>query len=180
MGEMLREAGLKPAGLPKQPDSEVTKQGEETIANYKGDVWKVKPKGGTAGPDLEAVLSTDSKLANVGRALMMQVRMGSSQAEQIQGGQGNLEKAVHEMLGKGTVLRFGTALKLESVEKNKFSDADFALPKAVYGRPELKAKLTAERNRARAAAQAAPQGPRGPAPQVPQAPSAPSVAAPKR
>lgn len=180
MGEMLREAGLKPTALPKQPEYEVVKEGEETIADRKGDVWKVKPKAGAAGPDLAAVLSTDGKLANVGRALMMQVRMGSAQAEQIQGGRGNLEKAVHEMLGKGTVLRFGNALKLESVEKNKFSDADFALPANVLDRAKLKAKLTAERDRARAAAQAAPQPQGGAAPQAPAAPPAPTVPAPKR
>jgi hypothetical protein len=93
--------------------------------------------------------------------------------QQLQGGVGNLDKRVEEMLGKGMVLRFENTLKLDKIEKGPIDAKRFALP-PVLDKAALKARMIAERDRARAAAKAAPSGPPpvamptpAPAPQVP-------------
>jgi hypothetical protein len=169
MGEMMREGGMKPSGLPPQSDYALQKGGKETVAGIEGDVWKVQGK--QAAETVEAVISSDPAYANVGKALSMQTRLGTAGMEQVQGGQGNLEKRVQEMLDKGMVLRFGDALKLDKVEKTPIEPSSFALP-PVLDRAALKARLVAERARARAAAKAAPmQAPPAPAPAPSPAPT---------
>lgn len=145
MGDMMKEAGIKPMAMPPQVEYDLTKQGAETIAEIKGDVWKVAPKQPTPGAEsFEAVITSDPAFANVGKALEMQTKLGAAQAEQIQGGQGNLEKRVGEMLGKGMVLRFADALKLDKVEKTPIDPKVFDLP-AVLDKAALKARMTAAR-----------------------------------
>lgn len=156
MGEMMREGGMKPTGLGPQSDYELVKKGTETVAGIAGDVWNVRAKpakDAKAGPPtetIEAVVSSDPALAGVGKALSMQTRLGTAGMQQVQGGQGNLEKRVEEMLDKGMVLRFGDALKLDKIEKAPIDAKVFALP-TVIDKTALKARLTAERDRARAA-----------------------------
>lgn len=158
MGEMMKEAGMKPMGMPPQSEYDLVKGGSETIADVKGDVWKVSAKKGPAAQSFEAVISGDPAYAGVGKALEMQTNLGAAQAKQIQGGQGNLEKRVEEMLGKGMVLRFADALKLDKVEKGAIDPKNFDLP-ALVDKAALKGRMTAERDRAQAAAKAMPGGP---------------------
>jgi len=168
-GEMLKEAGIKPAGMPPQGEYDLTKTGTETVAGITGDVWKVTAKKGPADQNFEAVISSDPAYANIGKALAMQTRLGRAGAEQIQGGQGNLEKRVEEMLGKGTVLRFADALKLDKIEKGAIDANSFTLP-TVLDKAALKARMTAERDRMRAAA---PQPPVAVPPPGESAPATP-------
>lgn len=169
MGEMMREDGMKPTGLGPQSEYDLVKKGTETVAGVAGDVWNVsaKPaKDAKAAPPtetIEAVISSDPALANVGKALSMQTRLGTAGMQQVQGGQGNLEKRVEEMLDKGMVLRFGDALKLDKIEKAPIDAKVFALP-AVIDKTALKARLNAERARARAAAVPPAAPPAEPAP----------------
>lgn len=175
MGEMMREEGMKPTGLGPQSEYDLVKKGTETVAGVAGDVWNVsaKPaKDAKAAPPtetIEAVISSDPALANVGKALSMQTRLGTAGMRQVQGGQGNLEKRVEEMLDKGMVLRFGDALKLDKVEKAPIDAKVFALP-AVVDKTALKARLNAERARARAAVPPA-AAPADPAPAPAPAPT---------
>jgi hypothetical protein len=172
MGEMMREAGMKPTGLPPQSDYALDKTGTETVAGIAGDIWKVSAKGAAKGAPaetVEAVISSDAAYANVGKALAMQTRLGTAGMQQVQGGQGNLEKRVAEMLDKGMVLRFGDALKLDKVEKGPIAASAFTLP-TLLDKATLKARMVAERQRAQAAAKAMPSGP--PPAQAPQ-PNAP-------
>jgi hypothetical protein len=178
MGEMMREEGMKPTGLGPQSDYDLVKKGTETVAGIAGDVWNVsaKPaKDAKAAPPtetIEAVVSSDPALANVGKALSMQTRLGTAGMQQVQGGQGNLEKRVEEMLDKGMVLRFGDALKLDKIDKAPIDAKVFALP-AVIDKTALKARLNAERARARAASSAPPMEERpGSAPTPAPAPTA--------
>ena len=178
MGEMMREGGMKPTGLGPQSDYELIKKGTETVAGIAGDVWNVRAKpakDAKAGPPtetIEAVVSSDPALAGIGKALSMQTRLGTAGMQQVQGGQGNLEKRVEEMLDKGMVLRFGDALKLDKIEKAPIDAKTFALP-AVIDKTALKARLTAERDRARAASVSP-----GAVPVDPAAPPVKSVPAP--
>lgn len=172
MGELLREGGMKPTGLGAQPDYALVKEGSEEIAGLKGDVWKVRPKATPTTTALDAVVSAEPRYAGIGKALAMQARLGAAGAEQMQGGQGNLEKRVAEMLDKGMVLRFGTGLKLEKVEATPLEPTTFALPDPVLDRTALKRRMATERDRVRAAQkkmQAPPVAP-PPAPALPGAP----------
>nr|AGU10040.1 hypothetical protein [uncultured organism] len=180
MGEMIREAGMKPTGLPPQSEYDLAKTGSETVAGIPGDVWKVSAKGAAkAGPaeTVEAVISGDPAYANVGKALTMQTRLGTAGMQQVQGGAGNLEKKVAEMLDKGMVLRFGDAIKLEKVEKAPIEPSSFTLP-AVLDKAALKTRMTAERERARAAAAKAMPGGAPSAPAPAPAPTAAPAPAP--
>jgi len=161
VSELMKESGFKPAGMPPQAEYDLTKQATETVADVPGDVWKVSAKKGAPGETFEAVISSDPAYANVGKALAMQTKLGAAQAQQMQGGQGNLEKRVEEMLNKGMVLRFADALKLDKIEKGPIDPKAFELP-TVLDKAALKARMTA----ARAAAERAgpPPAPVAPAP----------------
>lgn len=182
MGEMMKESGIKPMGMPPQGEFDLAKTGSETVAEVPGEVWKVAPKGAApaptpAGPaaqeSFEAVISTDPAYANIGKALAMQTKLGAASSEQMQGGKSNLEKRVEEMLGKGMVLRFADALKLDKIEKAPIDAKAFALP-TVLDKAGLKARLTAERDRARAAAVPPVPTPNGDAPKGAEPKAAPA------
>ncbi|MDT8758984.1 hypothetical protein MZO42_09770 [Sphingomonas psychrotolerans] len=153
MGEVMKEGGIKPMGMPPQGEYDLAKQGSETIADVKGDVWKVSPKKGPATESFEAVISSDPAYANVGKALEMQTKLAAAQSKLLQGGESNLEKRVSEMLGKGMVLRFASALKLDKIEKGPIDAKSFELP-TVLDKAGIKARMNAERERAQAAAKA--------------------------
>lgn len=157
IGELMREEGVKPpAAAPQQGEYELSKTGTDTIAGIKGDIWRITAKG-TPGQTVEAVISSDPAFAHVGKALAMQTRLGAGM-QALQGGVGNLDKRVEEMLGKGMVLRFENSLKLDKIEKGPIDAKSFALP-TVLDKAALKARMIAERDRAREAAKAAPSGP---------------------
>lgn len=147
MGALLREGGVQPTGLGPQPDFALTRKGEETVAGVPGELWVVRA-GAASSASAEAVVSTDPELAKVGEALAMQTRLGAAGMEQIQGGRGNLEKAVQEMLAKGMVLRFGPALTLQSLERAPIDPGSFALPERILDRAALKARFDAQRGAA--------------------------------
>jgi len=174
IGEMMREDGMKPAATPPQGEYELAKTGTDTLAGIKGDIWKVTPKEaakGPAGETVEAVISSDPAYAHVGKALSMQTRLGAGM-QKLQGGAGNLEKRVEEMLGKGMVLRFDNSLKLDKIEKTPIDAKAFALP-TVLDKAALKARLTAARDAAKAAQPPMPvQPPVDPAPAPAPAPKA--------
>lgn len=159
IGELMREDGVKPQPAPQQGEFELAKTGNDTIAGIKGDIWRITPKDpakGAPGQTAEAVVSSDSAFAHVGKALSMQTRLGAAM-QALQGGASNLDKLIEEMLGKGMVLRFDNTLKLDKVEKGPIDAKAFTLP-TVLDKAALKARMIAERDRMRAAAQAAPSG----------------------
>ena len=159
IGELMREEGMKPPAAAPQGEFELAKTGTDTIAGIKGDIWRITPKDPAKGPGqtVEAVISSDPAFAHVGKALAMQTRLGAGM-QQLQGGGGSkVDKLVAEMLGKGMVLRFDNTLKLDKVEKGPIDAKAFTLP-TVLDKAALKARMTAERDRMRAAAPPAPSG----------------------
>lgn len=176
MGEMFKETGMKPPAMPAQPEVTLTKAGKETVAGIEGDVWKVQPKAEPKTDQAEAVISSDPALANVGKAMAMQTRLGIASMEQMQGGRGSLDKAIEEMLGKGMMLRFGPAIKLDKIERAPIEASSFALPGTVLDKAALKKRLLAEREKMRAQVPVAPaQGAPGPVAPAPAAPAAPAT-----
>lgn len=200
MGEMMREAGVPQVAPAGQPEFDLVRQGDETVAEKKGELWKVraKPVAGKPGPainEIEVVVSTDPAYANLAAVMRLQSKL-SLAIEAQRGGASPLAKRIDEVLGKGLVLRFGDQLKLKSLTQAPIDAGDFALP-AVVDRTALKARLVAERQRQQAAAaqmmeqmrkqqgkggKAGPDAPGAmPAPggaPAPAAPAAPAPAAP--
>jgi len=172
IGEMMREEGMKPPAAPPAEEYELAKTGTDTIAGLKGDIWRITPKDpAKAGPGStpEAVISSDRSLDHVGKALGMQTRLAAGM-QALQGGASNLDKRVAEMLDKGMVLRFAEALKLDKLEKGPIDAKIFTLP-AVVDKAALKARMVAERDRAKAEAAKA-----GPPIAMPQGGGAPALA----
>jgi hypothetical protein len=141
MDEIQREAGVKPLGLGPQPDYALTRGGSETVAGVKGVLWKAHPSQVPSLTSAEAVISEDPAHRTLAAALAMQTRLGAAGMAQVQGGVGNLETRIAEMLGKGLVLRFNATLRLEKIEAGPIAAAEFALPAAVLSRAAFKARL---------------------------------------
>jgi hypothetical protein len=158
MGEMMQEGGMKRPPMPPQPEFELVKAGKENIAGLEGDVWKIRRKGTPNVDVAEAVITADPAYAKVGEAMQMQTRLGMESVKQLQGELGTLEKRVEEMLGKGTVLRFGPMIKLDKIERGPIDASSFALPDKVLDKAALKTRLEAERVRMQAMQRQSMQG----------------------
>jgi hypothetical protein len=150
MVEMLKETGLKPPTMPEQPEFVLAKGGKETVGGVEGDVWKVQTKADPKTDAADAVVSEDPTLANVGKAMQIQNRLGVASMEQMQGGRTSLDRRIEEMLAKGTVLRFGPTVRLDKIERGPIDASNFALPGTILDKAALKKRLVAERERVRA------------------------------
>lgn len=185
LSESMRESGMLPKDPPAQPEFELVKKGEETIADLKGDVWTVKAKDKSGAEPIEAVVDADPALAGVGRAMAMQTHLAAAGLPG-KPGPASLQSRVEELLGKGLVLRFGEGVKLEKIQRGPIAASDFALPKTILDKAALKKRFDEERKRMM---QAMPQGagapgaaPQGavPAPAAPAPAPAPSAGAAKK
>ncbi|MBB5712206.1 hypothetical protein [Sphingomonas xinjiangensis] len=172
IGTAMKESGVKPPAQPQQPDYELAKTGNETIANLPGDLWKLRAKGGAPAPggELDAVIATDPAYKDMGKAMLLQTRMMTLGMRESGQPASKVDKAVEELMGKGLVLRLGRGVTLEKVEKAKFDADTFKLPGTALSKDALTARFKAERDKMQQAQKAAAQGG-----QV----SAPSGAAPK-
>lgn len=131
------------AGLRTQPDYALS-EGEATmVAGENGTLWNVHPAEVESLAPIDAVVSADPRLAAIGKGLALQARVSITRNSAPIGGVGNLEKAMIELFDKGAVLRFGTILKLEKIEKGAVPASAFAVPKPLLDRAQLKARLGA-------------------------------------
>lgn len=177
MGELIREGRKAPPPQPKEPEFEVVKGGEETIAGLKGTVWKVQTKPSMPGaPTVEVVVTDDPAFANISKAMVTQAHFASAGMEQLAGHVPNLEKKLGEVLEKGMVLRFGDGLKLEGIEKAPIAKTEFTLPK-VLDKAALKTRLDDMRKRSIAEQAAMAEALRKRAEEAPAPGASPSPAA---
>jgi hypothetical protein len=130
------------AGPRTQPEYSLTQTGPESVAGVRGTVWKGHPREVPSLTSFEGVVSTDPALAPLGRGLAMQARFAITRNSAIGGGPGNFEKAMLDLFGKGTVLRFNQVLKLEAVDKAPIPPTMFALPEPPLDRDALRTRLS--------------------------------------
>lgn len=129
------------AGLRNQPDYALSEGEESAVAGEKGVLWKVHPAEVESLTTLDAVVNGEPRLAGLGKGLALYTRVSITRNTAPIGGVGNLEKAMIELFDKGAVLRFGTSLKLEKIEKGAIPASAFAVPKPLLDRAQLKARL---------------------------------------
>ena len=133
-----------PAGPRPQPEYALTETGSESVAGIAGRVWKGHPREVPSLASFEGVVSSDSALAPLGRALAMQTRFAVTRNSAALGGPGNFEEAMLELFGKGAVLRFNNVLALERIDKAPIPPTMFALPEPLLGRDALRTRLRAQ------------------------------------
>ena len=123
-----------------QPDYATSEGGEESVAGLKGRVWKIHPKDTPSLVTVDAVVSGDPALAGVGKGLAAYTRTLIVRNSRAMGAPGNLEKAMIALLDKGAVLRFGTVMRIERIDKAPLKGM-IALPSAALDKEALRARL---------------------------------------
>ncbi len=129
-GQLKGKQGGDGAGLPALT-FEMRAGAEENVAGYGGTIWIFGPKpeapGKEAGQQLEVVMSGDPALAPIGLFFRQLVEAGNPLIDSMFGG-GNFPTASAELFAKGTPLRIGPMLKLESVSTAEIAASRFDLP----------------------------------------------------
>jgi hypothetical protein len=123
-----------------QPEYALGEGGQDNIGGFQGKLWYLHPKELPSLHSAEAVIAIDPTLEPMGKGLAMQTRYSVSVNAARLGGLGNFERAMIALFDKGPVLRFGTALRLQRLEKKPIPAESFALP-VVLDRAALAARL---------------------------------------
>jgi hypothetical protein len=140
---VLAEGDGPPPGPRAQPEYATTPGAAETVASVKGTVWRVHPRDIPSLTSVEAVIADNPAFANLGKALAMQTRFAIERNSALQGGPGNFEKATAALFDKGAVLRLGSALRLDRLERKPIPISEFEVPRPLLDRAALKARIEA-------------------------------------
>lgn len=104
----------------------------ESVAGHGGTVWLFGPRAEAPGKEapkpLDIVMSGDPALAPVGAVFRHIVAVANPLIGNMFGGGGNFPTATAELFAKGTPIRIGPALTLESVSTAEIAAARFELP----------------------------------------------------
>jgi hypothetical protein len=120
---------------------EIREGGTETVAGREGRIYTVAPVAGPeAGPSVEIVVSSDPDLAPVGREMTRLLEAANGVVVPVIGSTPNMVARIREVLARGTAIRVGDVLRLESVSANAIPDSAFELPGRVLSRAELAAR----------------------------------------
>lgn len=128
----------------------LTDSGLETVGGRTGTRWVFGHPPPDGEPPSEVVISADSDLAPVGQVLSRQFQSSTwSQGFSVGplGLRGEVPPEVLALIARGTIIRFGTAARLEGVEAGPVSDSLFTLPSAILTRAEFETRLRVELTR---------------------------------
>lgn len=129
---------------------QVIQVGTEEVGGRSGKVWRLSAIGDPRPNGLEAVMSSDPALAQVGRLIRMHMAPADVAALEPEGTRRNLAKAAAELFGKGTLLRLsvrgeaGQTLELYRLQRfgpASFRGAVLQLPATVRDRNTLRDDL---------------------------------------
>lgn len=118
---------------------------EESVVGYSGMIWFFGPRpvpGKEAGKQVEIVMSADPALAPIGVVFRHLIELANPLLGNMLGAGGNFPAASAELFTKGTPLRVGPVLKLESVSTTEIAAARFELPGAVMDPVEFLKEAT--------------------------------------
>lgn len=152
--DIAKQKGEKPQPLPQDPDYEAVQVGDEKVADQKGTIWSVQPKGNPNGDSIRIVVSNDSRFSNVAAAIGMQTRLTSARMATVFTSVPKAEKVLEDVIAKGMVLRMGEALTLTDVKPGAIPASEFALPK-LLDRAALRQRIMDQAAKALEAAKAA-------------------------
>lgn len=129
---------------------QVIQVGTEEVGGRSGKVWRLSAIGDPRPNGLEAVMSSDPALAQVGRLIRMHMAPADVAALESEGTRRNVAKAAAELFGKGTLLRLsvrgevGQTLELYRLQRfgpASFRGAILQLPATVRDRKTLRDDL---------------------------------------
>lgn len=129
---------------------QVIQVGTEEVGGRSGKVWRLSAIGDPRPNGLEAVMSSDPALAQVGRLIRMHMAPADVAALEPEGTRRNVAKAAAELFGKGTLLRLsvrgevGQTLELYRLQRfgpASFRGAILQLPATVRDRKTLRDDL---------------------------------------
>ncbi len=129
---------------------QVIQVGTEEVGGRSGKVWRLSAIGDLRPNGLEAVMSSDPALAQVGRLIRMHMAPADVAALEPERTRRNLAKAAAELFGKGTLLRLsvrgevGQTLELYRLQRfgpASFRGAILQLPATVRDRKTLRDDL---------------------------------------
>lgn len=129
---------------------QVIQVGTEEVGGRSGKVWRLSAIGDPRPNGLEAVMSSDPALAQVGRLIRMHMAPADVAALEPEGTRRNVAKAAAELFGKGTLLRLSVrgevGQTLELYRLQRFGPASFRggilqLPATVRDRKTLRDDL---------------------------------------
>lgn len=129
---------------------QVVPVGTEEVGGRSGKVWRLSAVGDPRPNGLEAVMSSDPELAQVGRLIRMHMAPADVAALEPEGTRRNLAKAAAELFGKGTLLRLsvrgeaGQTMELYRLQRfgpASFRGAVLMLPATVRDRKTLREDL---------------------------------------
>lgn len=145
--EIMREA--LPADFAQEsglPTYAVTEGSTETIGGRVGKVWWLRAKGqpapaaGATRSGFDFVVSADSDLAPIGRALAKQMAASSLMMTGVIGSMGNFSAGLTEIFAKGTVIRMSRVFRLDGVDTHAVPASEFMLPPTVLTREQFAAR----------------------------------------
>ncbi|MCW3847131.1 hypothetical protein OF829_07755 [Sphingomonas sp. LB-2] len=125
---------------------ELSAGGEESVAGYSGMVWTLaqKPSAPGKGPGdpIDVVISADPALAPVGTVFHHLIDVMNPIFRLVVGDTGNLGRLLGELTAKGTPLRVGPILALDSVSNAEIGAERFELPGTVLEPMEFLAAVS--------------------------------------
>jgi hypothetical protein len=129
-----------------QPDAQpaasrplaIREEGSETVAGRTGTKFRISLTEESVDA-FEVVISTDPELAPLGRVVAAHFAPFFRTTTRAMPG---LAEAVTDLLGRGTLLRFGPLFQLESLDAAPIPASAFALPSAPLSREALAARLS--------------------------------------
>ncbi|HMG47052.1 MAG TPA: hypothetical protein VK614_06300 [Allosphingosinicella sp.] len=148
MAEQFRAAIGDVQGPPRElnpePAYRVVERGTEIVGGRSGTVVGLRTPGQENQPGLDFVVNTDPDLAPIGRAI---ARQFGGQTEGIWGmfgpgfeSQRAYAAALQSIFERGTVIRMGRVMRLDTVDDRDLPDSLFTLPSAPLSREQFAAR----------------------------------------
>jgi hypothetical protein len=136
-----------PRELNPEPAYRVVERGTEVVGGRSGTVVGLRTAGQENQPGLDFVVNTDSDLAPIGRAIALQFggqtagvwgMFGPGFESQIA-----YAAALQSIFERGTVIRMGRIMRLDTVDNRDLPDSLFTLPSAPLSREQFAARSNA-------------------------------------
>jgi hypothetical protein len=147
MGPEFHPPAPRPHGsVAEAPPLTVVQVGTETVAGRTGTVWELREARARPGAHgFVWVINSDPDLAPIGRLLANQNRASMEGMQQLMGGQAvdatGFLSGINAILARGTLIRMGSFLRLDSVNHDPNPPGDFVLPSPPLTREQLAARM---------------------------------------
>lgn len=142
-----RQHGAHAPPIPAMPAFRAVQGGSETVGGRTGTIWSLQNSTSHAAPPgMDFVVSTDPDLAPIGRAFARQFTSSRAALRQMTGppladADAGFFDGIMAIFERGTVIRWGRLMRLESVDAHAILASDFVLPSPPLTREQLAARM---------------------------------------